>query len=92
MSISHHRHQLATAPLATRNGETWTLAEVTTLQTYAAEGWTLADIAELMGRTFYAVQTMSALLARDAWTPADDARSATTTRTYVGWLEGDGDE
>lgn len=85
-----NRTQRATLATATRNGEGWTSADLAFVTAFAPDT-TDADIALALGRTLYAIQTIRHAI--DAGRATGSTRT-TTTRAYVGWVEGmgDGDE
>jgi hypothetical protein len=59
-SQSTHRHQAQTIEIASKRGETWTLADFDLLE--ACPEIPARELADTLGRTLYSIQTMRYLV------------------------------
>ena len=93
--LSTIRRQTASQAKASNKFETWTTAELDLIADTMADDAAL--VAEVLGRTLYAITTMRKLVraggkAEAAVKRAHAPATGTGTRLYRGWVEGDSDE
>lgn len=92
---STRRAQRETLNGATRNGETWTDAEMSFVIANT-DRMTDAQIAHALGRTLYGVIAIQTAMRNGRRTREIRGNANATRRaraeSYVGWMEGDGDE
>lgn len=79
--------QARTKATATKHGETWTSADLELVDAFAAEA--NAELAEALGRTLFAIQSIKSAIRNGA---RNTERVAISDRPYRGWMEGMGDE
>lgn len=80
--------QLDSKRTAERHGETWTSADLELLSAF--EDSATAELAEALGRTYFAVQSIKSAVRAGKRTTR--TRVAASDRPYRGWREEQGDE
>ena len=90
MSEWAKRIQGETIANANRAGMTYTSNELEMISAFSDDS--IADVANAMGRTYFAIQTMKSVIASGKVSASPERRIAKSDIVYRGWKEGMSDE